>query len=395
MRALVLSSGGVDSTTCLGLAIEKYGKENVTALSITYGQKHDKEIEAAEAVARYYGVELITLDLAKIFQYDTKCTLLQGCAEEIPEESYADQLKKTDGKPVSTYVPFRNGLFLSSAASIALSKDCSVIYYGAHSDDAAGNAYPDCSDAFNEAMKSAIELGSGNQLTIEAPFVNWTKKDVVREGLRLHVPYELTWSCYEGGDKPCGKCGTCLDRAAAFAANGVKDPALEDWHMEGRTTEEKQGITLLGNQHTQYKDDYAPEVLETFVNKHPNNDYFVKFNCPEFTSLCPITGQPDFATITISYVPDVRMVESKSLKLYLFSFRNHGDFHEDCVNIIMKDLIKLMEPKYIEVWGKFTPRGGISIDPYCNYGKPGTRWEEVAWNRMANHDLYPEKIDNR
>ena len=121
--------------------------------------------------------------------------------------------------------------------------------------------------------------------------------------------------------------------------------------MEGRTTEEKQGITLLGNQHTQYKDDYAPEVLETFVNKHPDNDYFVKFNCPEFTSLCPITGQPDFATITISYVPDVRMVESKSLKLYLFSFRNHGDFHEDCVNIIMKDLIKLMEPKYIEVWG--------------------------------------------
>ena len=228
MRALVLSSGGVDSTTCLGLAIEKYGKENVTALSITYGQKHDKEIEAAEAVARYYGVELITLDLAKIFQYDTKCTLLQGCAEAIPEESYADQLKKTDGKPVSTYVPFRNGLFLSSAASIALSKDCSVIYYGAHSDDAAGNAYPDCSDAFNEAMKSAIELGSGNQLTIEAPFVKWTKKDVVREGLRLHVPYELTWSCYEGGDKPCGKCGTCLDRAAAFAANGVKDPALED-----------------------------------------------------------------------------------------------------------------------------------------------------------------------
>ena len=157
--------------------------------------------------------------------------------------------------------------------------------------------------------------------------------------------------------------------------------------MEGRTTEEKQGITLLGNQHTQYKDDYAPEVLETFVNKHPDNDYFVKFNCPEFTSLCPITGQPDFATITISYVPDVRMVESKSLKLYLFSFRNHGDFHEDCVNIIMKDLIKLMEPKYIEVWGKFTPRGGISIYPYANYGRPGTKYEELANYRLMNHDL--------
>ncbi|MGM9630394.1 7-cyano-7-deazaguanine synthase QueC [Butyricicoccus sp.] len=228
MKALVLSSGGVDSTTCLGLAIEKYGKENVVALAITYGQLHTKEVEAAQKIADYYGVEFLTLDLAKIFQYDTKCSLLKGSVNEIPEESYADQLKKTDGKPVSTYVPFRNGLFLSSAASIALSKDCSVIYYGAHSDDAAGNAYPDCSSAFNNAMRDAIYIGSGNQLTIEAPFVNSTKADVVREGLRLGVPYELTWSCYEGGDKPCGKCGTCRDRAAAFAANGVADPALQE-----------------------------------------------------------------------------------------------------------------------------------------------------------------------
>ena len=228
MKALVLSSGGVDSTTCLGLAIERFGKENVIALAITYGQKHTKEVEAAQAVAQYCGIELLSLDLSTIFRYDTKCTLLQGSEEEIPEESYAEQLKKTDGKPVSTYVPFRNGLFLSSAASIALSKDCSVIYYGAHSDDAAGNAYPDCSDAFNQSMKAAIEIGSGNQLTIEAPFVNMAKKDVVREGLRLKVPYHLTWSCYEGGDKPCGKCGTCRDRAAAFAANGVADPASKE-----------------------------------------------------------------------------------------------------------------------------------------------------------------------
>ena len=165
--------------------------------------------------------------------------------------------------------------------------------------------------------------------------------------------------------------------------------------MEGRTAEEKQGITLLGNQKTKYPDDYAPQMLETFINKHQDNDYFVKFNCPEFTSLCPITGQPDFATIYISYIPDVRMVESKPLKLYLYSFRNHGDFHEDCVNIIMKDLIKLMDPKYIEVWGKFTPRGGISIDPYCNYGRKGTKFEEMAMHRLMEHDMYPEKVDNR
>ncbi|UUM13341.1 preQ(1) synthase [Clostridiaceae bacterium HFYG-1003] len=165
--------------------------------------------------------------------------------------------------------------------------------------------------------------------------------------------------------------------------------------MTGRSESDMNGITLLGNQGTKYSMDYIPSVLEVFDNKHPGNDYFVKFNCPEFTSLCPITGQPDFATITISYVPDLKMVESKSLKLYLFSFRNHGDFHEDCINIIMKDLINRMDPKYIEVWGKFTPRGGISIDPYCNYGKADTRWEEVAWNRLVNHDLYPEKVDNR
>ncbi|MBR0085022.1 MAG: NADPH-dependent 7-cyano-7-deazaguanine reductase QueF [Lachnospiraceae bacterium] len=164
--------------------------------------------------------------------------------------------------------------------------------------------------------------------------------------------------------------------------------------MNTRTKEELKDLAL-GSKITEYSTNYAPEVLETFDNKHPDRDYFVKFNCPEFTSLCPKTGQPDFATIYISYVPDIRMVESKSLKLYLHSFRNHGDFHEDCVNIIMDDLIKLMDPKYIEVWGKFTPRGGISIDPYCNYGREGTIWKEVALKRLTMHDLYPEKIDNR
>lgn len=158
---------------------------------------------------------------------------------------------------------------------------------------------------------------------------------------------------------------------------------------------EKEGLTKLGSQGTVYESDYNPSLLETFSNKHPEYDYFVKFNCPEFTSLCPITNQPDFATITVSYIPNEVLVESKSLKLYLFSFRNHGDFHEDCVNTIMKDLIAVLDPKYIEVTGKFLPRGGISIDPYCNYGKVGTRWESVAWERLTKHDMDPEKIDNR
>jgi len=147
-----------------------------------------------------------------------------------------------------------------------------------------------------------------------------------------------------------------------------------------------EGLQLLG-QKTVYSTDYAPEVLETFQNKHPENDYWVQFNCPEFTTLCPITGQPDFAEIKIMYLPAERMVESKSLKLYLFSFRNHGDFHEDCVNIIMKDLVKLMDPKYIEVVGLFTPRGGISIYPYANYGKPGTQYEQLAAQRLMQRQM--------
>ncbi len=148
---------------------------------------------------------------------------------------------------------------------------------------------------------------------------------------------------------------------------------------------DKNGLEALGKK-VEYNQEYAPQVLESFENLHRDNDYWVRFNCPEFTTLCPITGQPDFAEIRISYVPDERMVESKSLKLYLFSFRNHGDFHEDCVNTIMKDLIALMDPKYIEVTGFFTPRGGISIYPYANYGRPGTKWEKLAWERLSRHE---------
>ena len=151
-------------------------------------------------------------------------------------------------------------------------------------------------------------------------------------------------------------------------------------------TRKDEGLQMLGR-NTQYPNDYAPEVLETFKNLHTDNDYWVQFNCPEFTSLCPITGQPDYAEIKILYLPDKRMVESKSLKLYLFSFRNHGGFHEDCVNTIMKDLVRLMQPKYIEVIGLFTPRGGISIYPYANYGKPGTKYEQLAEQRLMNHQI--------
>lgn len=141
-------------------------------------------------------------------------------------------------------------------------------------------------------------------------------------------------------------------------------------------------IKALGNTKTDYPTDYDPSVLEYFENSHPENDYVVTLYAYEFSSLCPKTKQPDFAKLYIKYIPNIKMVESKSLKLYLFSFRNHGDFHEDCMNMIMKDLVKLMEPKYFEITGIFTPRGGIAITPFANYSNGEKKYNQLRDSRL-------------
>lgn len=226
MKAVVLLSGGVDSSTCLAIAVEEYGSVEVFALNLYYGQRHDKEIQSARAVAEHYGVKLAEMDIAEIFRW-SDCSLLKHSEKAVPEKAYDEQLRETAGNPVSTYVPFRNGLMLSAAASVAMSIGAKAIYYGAHADDAAGNAYPDCSVEFTQAINEAIYLGTNGAVNVIAPFVSFTKADVVRKGLKLGVPYEKTWSCYQGGEKPCGKCGTCIDRQKAFEANGQKDPLLK------------------------------------------------------------------------------------------------------------------------------------------------------------------------
>ena len=236
MKALVLFSGGLDSTVCLGLAVKAYGPGEVLALSVSYGQKHKKEMEASQRIAEFYGVKRLTLDLGEIFR-GSACALLEGAAEEIPHADYSSQLASSDGAPVSTYVPFRNGLFLSSAASVALSHGCEVIYYGAHADDAAGNAYPDTSAAFNTAIADAIRIGSGDALRVAAPFIDQPKSRVVAAGRELGVPFALTWSCYEGHEKACGVCGTCRDRIKAFEENGWKDPIPYETTEEQRHAE--------------------------------------------------------------------------------------------------------------------------------------------------------------
>ena len=227
MKAVVLLSGGVDSTTCLALAVDKYGADEVLALTSYYGQKHARELEAAKKVADYYGVRHIEQDLSAAFAFSDS-SLLVSSKKAIPHQSYAEQLAERGGSgTVDTYVPFRNGVFLSFAAATAGSVGAETIIYGAHADDAAGSAYPDCTPAFFEAMKTAINEGSGRVCTLEAPFIHKTKTDVVAVGLKVGAPYQFTWSCYAGKEKPCGKCGTCIDRAKAFAANGVSDPAME------------------------------------------------------------------------------------------------------------------------------------------------------------------------
>lgn len=225
MKKVVLLSGGIDSSTCLAVALQDCDPSDVLAVNVFYGQKHEREMRSAQKIAQFYGVELLDIDLSMIFS-KSNCSLLTRSNNDIPEGDYASQQKENPGKPVSTYVPFRNGLMLSAVASIAVSVGASEIYYGAHADDSAGNAYPDCSVEFTEYMNNAIYSGTGGQVNIIAPFVNVNKADVVRTGLKLGVPYELTWSCYNGGERPCGKCGTCIDRQKAFEANGVKDPVL-------------------------------------------------------------------------------------------------------------------------------------------------------------------------
>lgn len=221
-KAVVLLSGGIDSTTCLAQAAEEYEARDILALTLYYGQKHDREIAAANSIAQYYKVDHVVKEVLGVFDF-SDCTLLQG-RRGIGHSSYAEQLAQKDG-PVETYVPFRNGLFLSYAAAIAISINAEVIYYGAHADDAAGCAYPDCTPEFEQAMCEAIFEGSGRRLAMYAPLIYLNKQQVVAEGLRLKAPYHLTWSCYEGSDKPCGTCATCIDRRNAFKYNGMEDPA--------------------------------------------------------------------------------------------------------------------------------------------------------------------------
>lgn len=223
MKTLVLLSGGIDSTTCLAMMVRAYGAENVEAVSFSYGQKHIKELECAQAIASYYEVKhtVLTID-SQVFAASSS-TLIQGHGEMNHGKTYADIQAESPGE-VDTYVPFRNGLMLSQAAALAYSIGAYKIVYGAHSDDAAGGAYPDCTPDFYEAMNEAIFQGTGEKVRLDAPLLTLNKSQVVKQGLAMHAPYHLTRSCYEEDSVSCGTCATCIDRLEAFKTNHVLDP---------------------------------------------------------------------------------------------------------------------------------------------------------------------------
>lgn len=244
MKALVLNSGGCDSTTLVGMAVDKYGAENVITASLYYGQKHDKELKCAAAVAEYYRVKHIEEDISCVMKYaGDVCSLVKGSKDEIIDKSYAEQIAENGEGRVGTYVPFRNGTFLSIAAAYAdslFAGEDSEIWYGAHADDAAGQAYADCSEEFAEAMDRAINIGTYGKIHVVRPLIDKNKAQVVAEGLRLKVPYDKTWSCYHGRDKACGICGTCIDRIAAFKANNAIDPI--EYEIEDPFADMREGI---------------------------------------------------------------------------------------------------------------------------------------------------------
>ena len=220
MKGLVLSSGGLDSTTCLALAVRDLGKENVATVIIDYGQRHSREMECGRKVVEYYEVPHYEFNVAELFKY-SNCSLMAN-GQPVIETTYEKQVE--NGEKITSYVPFRNGLMLSICATLAQSlwekEECNV-YLGNHASDF---AYADCTEKFVKKMKAAIFEGTYGWVDFISPFVNMTKAEVVKLGLELGVPYELTWSCYEGHELSCGRCASCLERLKAFELNGAKDP---------------------------------------------------------------------------------------------------------------------------------------------------------------------------
>ena len=218
-KAVVLLSGGMDSAVALSLAVKQC--DWVRALSFSYGQRHEKELDAANDLADYYEIphDVITVAIPK-----GESVLTTDA--EMPQMSY-EELQEAEG-PSPTYVPFRNGTFLSLAAAFALDTKANLLYVAVHADDGHNWAYPDCTPEFIGAMSNAIYVGTYHEVRLRAPFVYSTKAQIAASGYAIGTPFTLTWSCYEGKEFHCGTCPTCVSRIEAFKIAGIDDPTIYD-----------------------------------------------------------------------------------------------------------------------------------------------------------------------
>lgn len=215
-KAIVLHSGGLDSSVALANAVKHFGAKNVKSLGIHYGQRHEVELKYAEIFCEMFDVVREIVSLPPI-----KASRLTDPNAEIPKVSYDDIVGLSPA-----YVPFRNGLMLANAASIAQAEGFDYIVYGAHSEDALNWAYPDCTPEFNGAMANAIYTGTDRKVQLLTPLQWMLKSDIVVLGASINAPLHLTWSCYLGGEVHCGECPTCRARKKAFSDAGVDDPTV-------------------------------------------------------------------------------------------------------------------------------------------------------------------------
>lgn len=213
--SVVLLSGGLDSTVLLAKLVAE--GRRVLAMGVNYGQRHSREIDSARAVAAHYGVPYRLADLRAVSAFFGKNSLTDNSVP-VYEGAYNETGMKT------TVVPARNLILVSLATAWAISEKCDSVAYAAHGGDHA--IYPDCREEFAEKLDAVVRIADWHSVCLERPFVGMSKAEIVALGAKLGVPFALTWSCYNGGETHCGKCSTCVERAAAFRSAGVPDPTV-------------------------------------------------------------------------------------------------------------------------------------------------------------------------
>ncbi len=344
MKTICVISGGMDSTTLLYQLLSE-GKE-VKAISFDYRQRHRKELEQAKKTCEKLGVEHKIIDLSYFKELASNSALTGDI--NVPYGYYEAENMKL------TVVPNRNMVMSANAIAWAVNLDYDEVALGVHAGD--HTIYPDCRPDFIEELRRITEIANFKSIRIYAPFLYKDKGDIVKKGIELGVDYSLTWTCYEGKENPCGKCGACQERKEAFEKAGIEDPLIKvvsQISKGGETMKQYEGNVSYGYENIK------KDILEWFSYEHEGEEIKLTTKTEEFTCFCPWSKLPDFATVIVEYTPNKRCFELKSFKMYILSYRDVGVFHEHAVNHIFNDLRELLEPKWLKVVMQYKNRGGF------------------------------------